>query len=603
MSYIVLARKYRPARFEDVVGQDHVVTTLSNAIEAGRAGHAYLFIGPRGVGKTTTARILASAFNCESGPTAHPCGECANCVQITDGGSLDVIEMDAASHTGVDNVRELREHARFNPTQSRFKVYIIDEVHMLSTGAFNALLKILEEPPPHVRFILATTEAQKVPATIVSRCQRFEFRRVAEAKIIEHLAGICDSESIQYETEALAAIARVATGSVRDALSLTDQLAASGESSITLSGFHEMLGMVDWDSFYRLGSAVAQHDTAECLRLVDELDRAGKDMAQFAGDLLEYLRHLLVARVATEPSRLIDAPPGEQQRIVELAQGLSPSTVTGWVEGCAELVASIQRRVSPRIALETFLIRACTATVDVSLSRIIEKLAELENRLSDQDTAPTGPFMDNGAARGQEVLPGLEPEPADELIEPRQESNSEQGAPAVDNRLHGVAPEVVDQWRKVLEAVESTENWTLHSFLTHVRPAGIEENGYVVEVAPGEEFFRKNLQQRAYRRTIEEKLAEVFGRKLRFVCRIDDSLEPVNNSRPAGNRASARPVPEAQPRPKPGRAASQRKSPSAESASKSDREQVTADPGVRNLIDMFSGTLAAVNKLEFKGDT
>jgi len=493
MAYVVLARKYRPTRFEDVVGQGHVTTTLGNAIRAGRAGHAYLFIGPRGIGKTTTARILAAAFNCEQGPTAEPCGECANCRQITDGSSLDVIEMDAASHTGVDNVRELREHARFTPTQSRFKVYIIDEVHMLSAGAFNALLKILEEPPPHVRFIMATTEAHKVPATIVSRCQRFEFRRVAENKLVDHLKKICDSESIQFEPEALMAIARSATGSVRDALSLTDQLAASGEGSISLASFHELLGLVDWDSFYRLASAMAAHDTTACLRLIDELDQIGKDVTQFARDLLEYLRHMLVARVVEDAGRLIDAPASEQQRIHELAHDMSPAEITGWVEGCADLVASIQRHVSPRVSLETFLIRVCTDTVDVSLSRIIEKLGELERHIADQPGAPGG--MPTGArpARGQETLPGIEAEPTAAPVADLQESQSVETTSAVERRLEGVPPDIADQWRDVLRAVESTQNWTLHSFLTHVRPAGIDGDSYVVEVATGEEFFRKSL--------------------------------------------------------------------------------------------------------------
>jgi len=607
MAYVVLARKYRPARFEDVVGQEHVTTTLGNAIRAGRAGHAYLFIGPRGIGKTTTARILAAAFNCEHGPTAEPCGECANCRQIIDGSSLDVIEMDAASHTGVDNVRELREHARFTPTQSRFKVYIIDEVHMLSTGAFNALLKILEEPPPHVRFIMATTEAHKVPATIVSRCQRFEFRRVAETKLVDHLIKICSSESIEYEPEALAAIARSATGSVRDALSLTDQLAASGEGSITLANFHELLGLVDWDSFYRLASAMIAHDTTSCLRAIDDLEQVGKDMTQFARDLLEYFRHMLVGRIVEDPERLIDAPPSEQKRIHELARDLSLAEITGWVEGCADLVASIQRHVSPRVSLEMFLIRACNATVDVSLSRIIEKLGELERHIAGQPGAPGSMPMDAGPTRGQETLPGLEPAPAaaSPAAEPQESRSAETSSP-VELRLEGVPPDIADQWRQVLSAVKTTENWTLHSFLTHVRPAGVEDDSYVVEVASGEEFFRKSLGQREYKRAVEDKIAEVYGRHLRFVCRINESLEPVTNNR---RRGRERPQPVARPQPQPGakRDVSRKRKPaersSAETVSAADRAEVSKDEGVRHLIDLFDGKLSAVRKLELEGES
>ncbi len=604
MAYVVLARKYRPTRFETVVGQDHVTTTLSNALRSGRAGHAYLFIGPRGVGKTTTARILAAAFNCKHGPTGEPCGECTSCRQITDGSSLDVIEMDAASHTGVDNVRELREHARFTPTQSSFKVYIIDEVHMLSPGAFNALLKILEEPPPHVRFILATTAAQKVPATIVSRCQRFEFRRVGEHKIADHLKEICAAESIEYEPEALAAIARSATGSVRDALSLTDQLAASGEGTITLASFHELLGMVDWDSFYHITSAVAAHDTTGCLKLVDELDGQGKDITQFARGLLEYFRHLLVACVVDDPGRLIDAPPSEQRRIVELAQRVSPAEVTGWVERCADLVASIQRHVSPRVALEAFLIRACSAMVDVSLSRIIEKLAELERRVATQPppAAATGTFPDAGPVRGQETLPGVDPparHPADSL-----ETRSAQRTAAVDQRLEGVPAEIAGPWHEVLRAVESTQNWTLHSFLSHVRPAGIEGDTYVIEVGPGEEFFRKTLAKREYKRAVEDKIAEVYGQTMRLVCRVNESLAPVNNNT---HRVSpARPAAAAQRAPRPTRRVPRRKRAERrveETVSDADRNRVSSDEGVRKLIELFGGKLVSVRKLELGGET
>lgn len=614
MGYVVLARKYRPIRFEDVVGQDHVTTTLRNAIDSRREGHAYLFIGPRGIGKTTTARIMARAFNCERGPTANPCGECSACLQIADGTCLDIIEIDAASHTGVDNVRELREHARFSPTQCRFKIYIIDEVHMLSAGAFNALLKILEEPPPHVRFILATTEARKIPATIVSRCQRFEFRLVSESRLVDHIESICKSEGFEFEQEALYAIARAATGSVRDALSLTDQIAACGEGTISLDTLNELLGLADWESLNKLCGAIADRDTTACLQLVAEMDDVGKDMVLLVQDLLGYCRHLLVARVADKPDRLIPTSEDERRRIIEVANRFSVGEVTTLVEECAALAASVHRRLSPRVALETFLIRACRETLDTSLSKVIERMADLERRLAGIPSAPTGPRSVQPPRPAQSGAKADAPPEQPRAKEPSPETaNENENSPPDDipaAEFTGVSQEVADEWGSIFAAVQDLNNYTLASMLSHVTPVGVEGDQYVVEVGPAGAFFRKSLAKREYKRIVEGKIAELLGRTFNFVCRINESLavEPAPVSQAAA-RVPADPPPVPPPAPpstkpkKRGAGRKRKNKPAAPRVSADDREKVSSDENVRRLIDLFDGSLTTVRKLDLEGET
>lgn len=297
MAYLVLARKYRPATFSELVGQDHVVRTLSNAMAMNRLHHAFLFTGARGVGKTTTARVLARAINCEKGVSPAPCGECSQCKEIASGSSPDILEIDGASNTGVDNVRELRETVRYLPSKCRTKIYIIDEVHMLSQAAFNALLKTLEEPPPHVKFIFATTEPQKIPATILSRCQRFDFRRVASAVLVKHLQGILEKEGIQLSSSALSSIVRQADGSVRDALSLLDQVISYVGTQPRDTEVNEALGLVDRGAISQLVDAVAERNANRLLATIGELDNRGVDLSDAAQLVTEHLRDLTVLKM------------------------------------------------------------------------------------------------------------------------------------------------------------------------------------------------------------------------------------------------------------------------------------------------------------------
>ncbi|MGQ9593555.1 MAG: DNA polymerase III subunit gamma/tau, partial [Anaerolineae bacterium] len=331
MASLALYRKYRPQTFEEVIGQEHVTRTLRNALQDGRIVHAYLFAGPRGTGKTTTARLLAKAVNClEEDLAARPCNRCAICQAINEGHLLDLIEIDAASNRGIDEIREIRERVNFRPNEARYKVYVVDEVHMLTEHAFNALLKTLEEPPPHALFVLATTDPQKVPATVLSRCQRFDFRRVPLNLLVEHLAKIARAEGVEVEPAALDLIARQATGSVRDAVSLLDQLVAFCEGRVAVKDVEVVLGSVPTAVVSGLVEALLARDVARMLRLVDDLSRSGTDLAYAARSLVEYLRGLLLLRVGGE-ARLLNRAPEEVAAMQEQARRASAADLLRWV--------------------------------------------------------------------------------------------------------------------------------------------------------------------------------------------------------------------------------------------------------------------------------
>ena len=379
--YLVLARKWRPQRFEDVVGQEHITRTLRNAINSGRIHHALLFIGSRGIGKTTTARILSKALNCLSsdGPTPEPCGTCDNCVSISEGTNLDVIEIDGASNNGVDDVREIRDNVRMVPAKARYKVYIIDEVHQLSSGAFNALLKTLEEPPPHAVFILATTEARKIPATIISRCQRFDFRRVSTEQLVALLRNIAEAEGVTASDEALHAIARAAEGGVRDAQGILDELITYCDGEITFQDVFDVLGLVGWDVLHALCDALHERDVAGLLRIVDDVVSSGKDLAQFVQEVLRYYRNLLVCKTADDRA-LLRMPIEEIGAIEERTARYSLIHLIRTVEQFAELTSGFDSQLAQRIALETLLIKLSKVGTEVSVDAVLEKLLALEER-------------------------------------------------------------------------------------------------------------------------------------------------------------------------------------------------------------------------------
>jgi DNA polymerase-3 subunit gamma/tau len=358
MAYVPLTLKYRPQRFEDVVAQRHVSQTLMHAVAGGRLVHAYLFAGPRGTGKTTTARLLAMAINCLQGPTPTPCGQCSVCVSIRDGHALDVIEIDAASNRGIDEIRDLREKVKYSPAEARAKVYILDEVHMLTKEAFNALLKTLEEPPAHAFFVLATTEPHRVPATIMSRCQRFDFRLIPTQAIVEALKPVTAAEGIAIEPEALESIARAAGGAMRDALSILDQAAAFSEGAVTLEHVTQVLGATEARLVGDIAAVLIRRDAKSAFEAVNRLVNEGKDIGQLLSDLVTYLRNLLLLTLRADAA-MLDVPAAERQRLQEWAAQTSAARVLGAIEVLTEAQAELRVSSQDRIVVELALARIC----------------------------------------------------------------------------------------------------------------------------------------------------------------------------------------------------------------------------------------------------
>ncbi len=359
--YQVIARKYRPQSFSELIGQEHVRTTLENAIAQQRIAHGYIFSGQRGTGKTTVARILARCLNCVEGPTSKPCGVCASCQEITAGNALDVIEIDAASNRGINEMRELRDNIRYRPARDRYKVFIVDEAHQITNEAFNALLKTLEEPPEWVVFVLCTTEVHKIPTTIASRCQQFSFRSVDFEEVVKRMTEICAQEGIQADAEALSVLAQVGEGSVRDSLSALDQAIACCGSRLDAAEVRGLLGLFSLDLLHQVTEALAAADSRRMLDLVLELDRNGRNLQHFCRELARYFRNLLVAKVAGAGTRLIAASPREQERLGEIAAGFSEEDLTRYLQLTLDLFKELQFSLQPRLHLEVGLLRLVQA--------------------------------------------------------------------------------------------------------------------------------------------------------------------------------------------------------------------------------------------------
>ena len=401
MEYLVLARKFRPQTFDDVAGQEHVVRTLSNAIGKGRVAHAFLFSGPRGVGKTSVARILAKSLNCEKGPTATPCNVCSNCKEITAGSSLDVQEIDGASNNGVDEIRSLRENVKFAPAAAKYKIYIIDEVHMLSGSAFNALLKTLEEPPAHVIFIFATTETHKVPATILSRCQCYDFRRISLVEIAANLGKVATAERIEISQAALIWIAEAGDGSMRDGQSIFDQVISYAGMKIADTDVEEILGLVDRKYLFSLSEAVLQRDAGKCLLILEEAYLAGIDMKHFYQMMLKHFRNMLLVKIAADGTSSFDIAPEQISRLKDQVQSVSRETLQRYLEILIKEEDSFRRSQEARMKLETVIVGLAYLEPIIPLGDILSTIEALEQKLSKEMPAATASIVPQPSAAKQ----------------------------------------------------------------------------------------------------------------------------------------------------------------------------------------------------------
>ena len=435
MSHIALPLKYRPMTFADVVGQEHVVRTLRHAIEAGRVANAYLFIGPRGIGKTTTSRIFAKALNCLHPHDVEPCGECQNCIEIAAGRSLDVTELDAASHNKVEDVKPIIDSVQFKPTSSKYKIFIIDECHMLSNAAWNALLKTLEEPPPYVRFIFATTEGDKVLPTIISRCQRFDLRRIQTHDIVARLKYICEKENITAEEDALLAIARGAEGGMRDALSSLDQLISFKGDKVTEEDALGVFGLVSRSALENLAGAILKGDTAAILNAIEMFDSAGKNMRRLSGELLTHFRNLVVLQALGPNSKSLAATPDQIKVLEEQAKGIDPGRVFKVCDQIAEMEDKLRYVLSVRTLIEMSLIRASRLATVATVEELMRAVKAMKGEclasqvsascLTSQVSCPQPDSrtrdmrQETRIGEGQETRIGARQETREKIIEPQ----------------------------------------------------------------------------------------------------------------------------------------------------------------------------------------
>ncbi len=502
MSYTALYRKFRPDCFEDVKGQEHIVTTLKNQIKAERVGHAYLFCGTRGTGKTTVAKIFAKAVNCEQPKDGSPCGECPACKAISAGASMNVIEIDAASNNGVDNIREIVEEVSYSPAEGKYKVYIIDEVHMLSIGAFNALLKTLEEPPSYVIFILATTEVHKIPITILSRCQRYDFRRITIDTITSRLRELMETEQIQVEEKALRYVAKTADGSMRDALSLLDQcIAFHFGQELTYDKVLDVLGAVDTEVFGRLLRHIQNRDVTGCIGLLEEIVMQGRELTQFVIDFTWYLRNLLLIKSSDGIEDVIDVSTDNLARLKEESEMIETDSVMRYIRIFSELSGQIRYAVQKRILIEIALIKLCRPSMEKDYESILERIRAVEEKI---ENGLVTVAADAGYPREQDSGAAQEPVVKEALPLPK----------AIPEDVQAV----VDRWPNIVAQ-------TPMPMKVYLKDAKLSLGGdnklmLVVEDGLASDYF---LKQEGHRDLLVRTLSEAVGKE------IDVTIQSVQN--------------------------------------------------------------------------
>jgi DNA polymerase III subunit gamma/tau len=534
--YVVLARRYRPRNFGEILGQDSVARTLQHAIETGRVAHAYLFAGPRGVGKTSMARILAKAICClkSDGPTTEPCGECELCRAAATGDDLDVIEIDGASNGGIEKVRELRDNARFTPARARAKIYIIDEVHMVSTAAFNALLKILEEPPEHVKFIFATTEAHKVPATILSRCQRFDFRRIPARVIAAHLRRICEAEGVEAPDEVLGGIARASNGGMRDAQSLLDQMITLSEAELRADDLESLIGTVTQGRMDQVTQAVGENAAGDAIRVFEETYDRGIDPVEFMKQSLETVRNFLVLLTCGEDTDLVDMTPEAQITAAKIARLWGLPRVLYGLGLFADTLKTIKAVGEGRALAELALVKLSSAGNLRSLDDILKDLEELRKKVGRPSARAAATPVAAPAAPATRAAPTAAPtaEPgAEERVLFKSAALPDEG-PESDDRPAFDLDTVRASWSEVVDRVQR-ESSAVGSFLASSKVLGLTDNAVSVGFVPAARFQKAQLDDADRIRVVEEVLKEFFGRPLRLKTAVTEAAGEVDQKEDA----------------------------------------------------------------------
>lgn len=562
MTYQVLARKYRPQQFDEVIAQEHVTRTLKNALKSGRISSGYLFTGPRGTGKTTTARILAKALNCVEGPAPTPCEKCDSCKEITAGSSLDVLEIDAASNTGVDDIRALRENVRYLPTSGKKRIYIIDEVHRLSGSAFDALLKTLEEPPPHVLFIFATTEPHKVPETIRSRTQRYDFHRVGVLPLSDHLKKIAESESLSVDEEAILLIARKADGSVRDGMSLLDQISAFATEKIDRQAVIDALGLIDRKFYFDYVRAIAAKDISASLSLVQQLCESGGEIPEFLRELTGHFRNLLILKNAKEPRRLLELSDSEYDDYKEQLDYFSTGDILRIIKLTANMIQDLKSGLDERLLLETNTIRLASLESTVLFEDILAHLSEAVET-EEEETEDAGKDLFGAPVDPKSSSP-TSPTPG-----PKIELNKETPAPAP--RVAGRAVNLAmlqNSWDNYIDHLKGKSRM-LAAIMSMAEIKEIKGNTVTAIFYNAGGTSKQVVEKPEYRQTITASLNEFFNSNLQINFEIDPNKKKLT---------------------------AEKEKPKFE---KVDAEKVLADdPKLRHIVESFNGEIVGKKKIE-----
>ena len=522
MSYTALYRKFRPQQFEDVKGQEHIVTTLRNQIKADRVGHAYLFCGTRGTGKTTIAKIFARAVNCQHPTDGSPCGNCPSCQAIAAGSSMNVIEIDAASNNGVDNIREIREEVAYSPAEGKYKVYIIDEVHMLSIGAFNALLKTLEEPPSYVIFILATTEAHKIPVTILSRCQRYDFRRISIETISGRLTELMEHEQVAVEPKAIRYIAKAADGSMRDALSLLDQcIAFYLGKELTYDRVLNVLGAVDTEVFSKMLRLIMAKDISGVIALLEELIVEGREPGQFVMDFTWYLRNLLLLQSSDNMEDVLDISSDNLAMLKEEAAMVDAVELMRYIRIFSELSNQIRYAVQKRVMMEIALIKLCRPEMEKDYDSLALRVAQLEKKIENGLLAPYP--MDISAGPGQGISPAGNGNLAGAYGESAF-SGGQTAKPALPKAIPEDVQQVVRNWRSIVEELSGG----LKNYLKLARPS-LTEGGQLLLILE-DEVAESFVNTEEHRQELTDAMARKTGKEISFKIEANSTNQPFEES-------------------------------------------------------------------------